>query len=41
LYVTGRNLHTFTKWHGMDPELDDQRLFPLERQIVFGLTLGF
>ena len=41
LYVTGRNLYTFTKWNGMDPELDDQRLFPLERQIVFGLNLGF
>ncbi|MFC2114930.1 SusC/RagA family TonB-linked outer membrane protein [Bacteroidota bacterium] len=41
LYVTGRNLYTFTKWNGMDPELDDQRLTPLERHIVFGLNLGF
>ena len=41
LYVTGRNLFTFTEWNGLDPELDDQRLTPLERQIVFGLNLGF
>lgn len=41
LYVTGRNLYTFTKWNGMDPELDDQRLTPLERHIVFGINLGF
>ena len=41
LYVTGRNLFTFTEWNGLDPELDDQRLTPLEMQIVFGLNLGF
>ncbi len=41
LYVTGRNLYTFTEWNGLDPELDDQRFIPLERQIVFGLKLGF
>jgi TonB-linked SusC/RagA family outer membrane protein len=41
LYVTGRNLYTFTEWNGLDPELDDQRFTPLERQIVFGLNLGF
>lgn len=41
LFVNGRNLLTFTKWHGMDPELDDQRNFPLQKEFVFGLNLGF
>jgi len=41
LFVTGRNLFTFTKWEGMDPELDLQRNFPLQNEFVFGLNLGF
>lgn len=41
LFVTGRNLFTFTKWTGMDPELDDQRNIPLQKEFVFGLNLGF
>lgn len=45
-FVTGRNLFTFTKWHGIDPELDnpdldDQRRFPLQKEFVIGLNLGF
>lgn len=41
LFVNGRNLFTFTKWHGMDPELNDQRNFPLQKEFVFGLNMGF
>ena len=41
LYVTGRNLVTFTKWRGLDPELDNQVAIPLQKEYVFGLTLGF
>jgi len=41
LYVTGRNLFTFTDWRGLDPELADQEAIPLQKEIVFGLNLGF
>lgn len=41
LYVTGRNLMTFTEWRGLDPELSSQRQAPLQREFVFGLNLGF
>ena len=41
VYVTGRNLLTFTKWGGLDPELDGQRSIPLQKEFVFGLNFGF
>ncbi len=51
LFVTGRNLFTFTKWPGMDPELivdsddpsdDDIQLeIPMIKEYVFGLSLEF
>ena len=42
LYATGRNLYTFTKWMGgLDPELSDQRGIPLQKEIIFGLTVSF
>ncbi len=41
VYVTGRNLATFTNWEGLDPELDGQRSIPLQREFVFGVNLGF
>jgi TonB-linked SusC/RagA family outer membrane protein len=42
VYVTGRNQFTFTKWTGLDPELSDQKSsIPLQKEILFGLTLGF
>jgi hypothetical protein len=41
LFINGRNLFTFTKWNGMDPELTIQRGFPLQKEFVFGLNLGF
>jgi TonB-linked SusC/RagA family outer membrane protein len=41
LYVTGRNLLTFTKWRGLDPELSTQEAIPLQKEFVFGLNLGF
>lgn len=41
LYITGRNLMTFTKWRGLDPELSNQEAIPLQKEFVFGLSLGF
>ena len=41
LFITGHNLYTFTKWHGLDPELDDQRNIPLQKEYVFGLNVSF
>ncbi len=41
LYITGRNLFTFTEWIGTDPELDNQRSIPMQREYVFGLNLSF
>ena len=44
VYVTGRNLYTFTKWSGLDPELvdqDAQRDIPMQKELVFGLSFGF
>ena len=41
IYATGRNLFTFTKWRGLDPELNNQRSIPLQREFVLGLQIGF
>lgn len=40
LYVTARNLATITSYNGLDPELSNQTGLPLQRDILFGLTLG-
>nr|WP_294894365.1 TonB-dependent receptor [uncultured Pedobacter sp.] len=39
IYATGRNLATFTKYKALDPEFTNQYALPLQREIVFGLTL--
>ena len=44
VYVSGRNLLTFTQWSGLDPELVDQaaqRNIPMQKELVFGLSFGF
>lgn len=44
VFVTGRNLFTFTQWTGMDPDLVDenaQRRIPMQKEYVFGLSFGF
>ena len=41
LYVTGRNQFTITNWTGLDPELAGQTSVPLQKELVFGLNLGF
>jgi hypothetical protein len=41
IYLTGRNLFTFTKWRGLDPELSSQVTIPLQKEYVLGLNLGF
>ena len=44
VYVSGRNLLTFTEWSGLDPELvdqDAQRNIPMQKEFIFGLTFGF
>ncbi len=40
VYITGRNLATFTKYKGLDPELSNQYGIPLQREIIAGLTIG-
>ncbi len=44
VYVSGRNLLTFTDWSGLDPELvdqDAQRNIPMQKELIFGLNFGF
>lgn len=44
VYITGRNLATFTKWRGMDPDLTDeqgQQRIPMQKEYVFGISMGF
>jgi hypothetical protein len=41
LYLTGRNLITFSDWPGLDPELDAQLAVPLQKEYVVGLNLSF
>jgi TonB-linked SusC/RagA family outer membrane protein len=44
VYVTFRNLLTFTKWTGMDPDLTDeqaQQRIPMQKEYVFGMSFGF
>ncbi len=37
LFLTGKNLYTFTGWDGWDPEYTD---FPLTRSVQFGIKLS-
>lgn len=41
VYATVRNIATFTKYGGLDPEYNDQRSIPLQKEVVLGLSLGF
>ncbi len=41
LYANIKNLHTFTKWEGLDPEFNDQLNVPQTRQFLLGLKLSF
>lgn len=41
MYVTGRNLLTWTSWTGLDPELNSQRSTPMAKEFVVGLNVGF
>lgn len=41
LYFTARNLGTFTKYGGLDPEFTSQYGIPLQRELLIGLTIGF
>ena len=50
VYATGRNILTFTKYSGLDPELQDTGLttgidsrgfYPRTRSFALGLNLGF
>jgi hypothetical protein len=44
IYATGRNVYTWTKWRGYDPE-DNNNIslseFPNPRTVTFGLDLFF
>ncbi len=41
VYFSGKNLFTFTDYTGMDPELDEQRAKPVQKEYVFGVSLTF
>lgn len=41
VYFSGKNLITITDWEGLDPELDNQRAIPLQREYTFGLNFSF
>ncbi len=39
IYVTGRNMFTFTKYKALDPEFNNQYSLPLQKELVFGLSI--
>ena len=39
VYISGKNLYTFTKWSGWDPESIDN--MPMMRSVIAGVTLSF
>lgn len=49
LYATGRNILTFTKWKGWDPEADMaqrgfsnyEKNYPMTKSVVFGMNITF
>jgi TonB-linked SusC/RagA family outer membrane protein len=41
VYATGRNLATFTRYGGLDPELTDQQGLPLQKEVIVGMTVTF
>ena len=41
VFFTGKNLFTITKWKALDPELDNQRAVPLQRDYIAGLNIVF
>ena len=49
LYATGRNLATFTKWVGWDPEVvlarrgysNYERNYPMTKSVIFGMNITF
>lgn len=42
VYVEARNLFTFTKWSGLDPELPEaQTELPLQKEYLVGLNVSF
>lgn len=41
VYVTGRNMHTFTSYGGLDPELDVQAQGPLPMEYTMGVNIDF
>ncbi|TDO22537.1 SusC/RagA family TonB-linked outer membrane protein [Pedobacter duraquae] len=44
VFVSGKNLHTFTKWPGADPEsggITTANLYPMARTFTLGLNVAF
>jgi TonB-linked SusC/RagA family outer membrane protein len=41
VYATGRNMATFTRYGGLDPELNDQQGLPLQKEVIVGMTVTF
>ena len=41
IYFTGENLHTFTKFEGLDPETGSSSNYPNVARYIFGLSITF
>ncbi|MFW6369716.1 MAG: TonB-dependent receptor [Bacteroidota bacterium] len=41
VYLNLRNAFTITDWRGLDPELNDQRAIPLQREFIVGINFQF
>jgi hypothetical protein len=41
VYLSGKNLVTLTRYEGMDPELDNQRAVPLQKDYILGIKITF
>jgi hypothetical protein len=41
IYFTGENLHTFTRFEGLDPETGSSSNYPNVARFIFGLSVTF
>ena len=41
VYVSGKNLYTWTKWQGWDPEMMDSDYTRMMRNVIAGIRLTF
>jgi hypothetical protein len=39
IYLTGRNMFTFTNYKALDPEFNNQYGLPLQKETVLGISI--